>query len=245
MALARACFLAEPPRAWARTDHPEKGLTLLDHIRRTPIRIVTIILAAFGLAAAIAGPAAASPADAGTSAIVAAARSPQASGSAYAGEITFDHAKWCLGAKPNAKTGKPTSGSLVWWVPCEGKAGEPYFKNWLIDVVHTRAGSLAQVAAASNLDVCFSESNNTPGAVSLEACTSLSDRNWIAVRQIDSRNAWTLELYGQWLTSPIPLNKISKAIWSTRQSSIVQFPPHEAHTEGPPQPLQGSFAKVA
>jgi hypothetical protein len=118
MALARACFLAEPPRAWARTDHPEKGLTLLDHIRRAPIRIVTIILAAFGLAAAIAGPAAASPADPGTSAIVAAALSPHASGSAYAGEITFDHAKWCLGVAGPGRNRPIAENSTVQWIPC-------------------------------------------------------------------------------------------------------------------------------
>ncbi len=241
MALARVCFLAEPSRAGARTDHPRKGPTLLDRSRLTPIRIAIIILAAFGLAGAIAGPAVASPAamlaspataspaGAGTSVIVAATRSPDASGSAYAGEITFDHGKWCLGSLPNPKTGKPTSGSVVWWIPCQGKAGEPYFKNWIIDVIHTRAGSLAQVAAAANLDVCFSESNRDTD-VSLRACTSLSDRNWISVRQIGIQNAWTLELYGRWLTSRIPLNQISKAAWSARQSSIVQFPPHEAHT---------------
>ena len=224
MALARVCFLAEPPRAWARTDHPEKGPTLLDHIRLTPKRIVIIILAAFGLAGAIAGPAAASPAGAGTSAIVTATRSPDASGTAYAGEITFDHGKWCLGSIPNPKTRKPIAGSLVWWAPCN----EPgYSRQWLIDVIHTRAGSLAQVAAASNLDVCFSEGNN--GLVVLQPCTSLMDQSWIIVHQIAGRNAWTLDLYGRSLAGKNPIQR-GKAVWSKNLAFIVQFPAEQAQT---------------
>jgi hypothetical protein len=182
-------------------------------------RITAIAALALGLTAAVTAPASAS------TAVRAVTAGHDASGSSYAGEVTFDNGNWCLGSKPNPQTGKPGPGSLVWWVPCN-EAG--YFKDWVIDVVRTRAGNLAQAASAADPDVCFSEGSNT--LVVLQHCRSLSDQSWMIARQLDDRNAWTLELYGRFLTSVIPLDKISKAAWSSRQASIIQFPPNESHT---------------
>jgi hypothetical protein len=162
---------------------------------------------------------------AGTSAASAA---PGVSGTTYAGRISFDHGKWCAGAKANGHSSKPGEGNSVWWVPC-GQHG--YFQQWIITVFHFKTGSLGQIASAANLDLCWSESNRNTD-ISLRGCPSLSDRTWVAVYQIRHENAYSLELYGRWLAAVLPLNKIKKAAWNARRAFIVQFPPQEAQPEG-------------
>lgn len=184
---------------------------------------ITVITA---LAAALAG--------AGTAV---AAAAPHASGSAYAGEITFDHGEWCLGVASSRTYHKPVEGSAVRWTPC---ASPEYGRQWLIDVIHTRAGSLAQVKPLSNLEACWSEGNNA--TVVLHPCSSLLDQSWLVVRQIAGRNAWTVELYGRYLTSRRLPVTVGIAVWSKNQASIVQFPPREAHTGGALHWLAGTVA---
>jgi hypothetical protein len=110
-------------------------------------------------------------------------------------------------------------------------------------VVRTRVGNLAEIKPLSNLDLCWGEGNNA--TVVLKPCSALLDQTWLIVREIGLRNAWTVELYGRYLACKQVPVKLSTAVWSKNQAFIIQFPPHEAHTEGLRQPLQGSFAKAA
>lgn len=151
-----------------------------------------------------------------------------ASGNVYAGEITFSHHHWCLGA-PVSKQGRVPTGTVVRWVPC-GTAG--YFANWVILVVRTRAGTVAQVQFAHNLDLCWSESAATHYInVSLQACDGAGKVTWLTAHEVGLFNAWSLEIGGRYLASSSPpLRKISIAVWSPRQAYLVQFPPEQAHT---------------
>ena len=208
---------------------------MLTRRTRTTAAIAAIPLA-LGLAIPLASPATASTAGAGTSAIAAAARSPHASGSAYAGPITFDHAKWCLGvAQPKRE------GAAVQWIPC--KAHELY-KQWLVDVIHTRVGNLAEVKPLSFLDFCWSEGNNA--TVVLVPCGSHYDQTWLIARQRPGLSKdWTLELYGRYFACKYYPVKLSTAVWSKNQAFIIQFPPLQAQTETTPAGAAGRYRLAA
>ena len=198
--------------------------------RRTgTIAAIAATLLALGLTGMLASAATASPAGAGTSAIVAAIRSPHASGSAYAGEITFDRGKWCLGITAPGRNRKIGEGTAVQWIPC---AAPELDKQWLIDVIHTRAGSLAETKPLVNLDLCWGEGNNA--TVVLQPCESHLDQTWLIVRQIGISNAWTVELYGRYLACKQLPVKLSTAVWSKTRAFIIQFPREQAHTDTNP-----------
>ena len=128
------------------------------------------------------------------------------------------------------------------WIPC---AAPELAKNWLVDVVRTRVGNLAEIKplADNKEDLCWSEGNNA--TVVLKPCSALLDQTWLIVREIGLSNAWTVELYGRYFACKQVPVKLSTAVWSKNQAFIIQFPPHEAHTEGLPQPPRGSFGKAA